>query len=203
MIKLSLISLAMLVATALVAGYFAYIYNLKRQAYLLYWTGGWSLLALHYLGTALGGGSGASAVQTSVGQGLFACAGIFFFLGARQYAHRSLLSGVAIGAGALVVAWTIASALGLFPFPVIFSAFAIYSAVAVEFWVESRLQETLADWLLATVFFAWAALGLVFHIFPRQMASLNVTLDPVSALPATFAAMLMVMALYEEEKRRT
>jgi len=191
----------MLVATALVAGYFAYIYNLKRQAYLLYWTGGWSLLALHYLGTALGG-SGASAVQLSVGQGLFACAGIFFFLGARQYAHRSLLSGVAIGAGALVVAWTIASALGLFPFPVIFSAFAIYSAVAVEFWVESRLQETLADWLLAAVFFAWAALGLVFHIFPRQMASLNVTLDPVSALPATFAAMLMVMALYEEEKRR-
>ena len=192
----------MLLATALVAGYFAYIYNLKRQTYLLYWTGGWSLLALHYLGTALGGGSGASAVQTSVGQGLFACAGIFFFLGARQYAHRSLLSGVAIGAGALVVAWTIASALGLFPFPVIFSAFAIYSAVGVEFWVESRLQETLADWLLATVFFAWAALGLVFHIFQRQLASLNVTLDPVSALPATFAAMLMVMALYEEEKRR-
>ena len=63
MIKLSLISLAMLVATALVAGYFAYIYNLKRQAYLLYWTGGWSLLALHYLGTALGGGSGASAAR--------------------------------------------------------------------------------------------------------------------------------------------
>ena len=192
----------MLVATALVAGYFAYIYNLKRQTYLLYWTGGWSLLALHYLGTALGGGLGASAVQTSVGQGLFACAGIFFFLGARQYAHRSLLFGVAIGAAAFVVVWTIASALGLFPFPVIFSAFAIYSAVAVEFWVESRLQETLADWLLAAVFFAWAALGLVFHIFPRQMASLNVTLDPVSALPATFAAMLMVMALYEEEKRR-
>ena len=202
MINLSLISLAMLVATALVAGYFAYIYNLKRQTYLLYWTGGWSLLALHYLGTALGGGLGASAVQTSVGQGLFACAGIFFFLGARQYAHRSLLFGVAIGAAAFVVVWTIASALGLFPFPVIFSAFAIYSAVGVEFWVESRLQETLADWLLAAVFFAWAALGLVFHIFQRQMASLNVTLDPVSALPATFAAMLMVMALYEEEKRR-
>src|SRR5258705_55650 len=31
---------------------------------------------------------------------------------------------------------------------------------------------------------------------------MHVALDPVSALPATFAAMLMVMALYEEEKRR-
>src|SRR5258705_4624969 len=31
---------------------------------------------------------------------------------------------------------------------------------------------------------------------------MHVALDPISALPATFAAMLMVMALYEEEKRR-
>ena len=68
--------------------------------------------------------------------------------------------------------------------------------------MESRLQETLADWLLATVFFLWAGLGLIFHIFQRQLASLDVSLDPVSALPSTFAAMLMVMALYEEEKRR-
>ena len=46
MIDSGLISLALLVATAFVAGYFAYIYNLKRQAYLLYWTAGWSMLAL-------------------------------------------------------------------------------------------------------------------------------------------------------------
>jgi hypothetical protein len=31
---------------------------------------------------------------------------------------------------------------------------------------------------------------------------MHMALDPISALPATFAAMLMVMALYEEEKRR-
>ena len=202
MIYLSLISLALLVATALVAGYFAYIYNLKRQTYLLYWTAGWSLLALHYLGTALNGNGGATAVHTAVGQGLFASAGIFFFLGARQYAHRPQLFKVAIGAGAVVLVWTLANAFGYLPFPVIFSAFAIYSAVGLEFWVESRLQETLADWLLATVFFLWAGLGLIFHIFQRQLASLDVSLDPVSALPSTFAAMLMVMALYEEEKRR-
>jgi len=202
LIYLSLISLALLVATALVAGYFAYIYNLKRQTYLLYWTAGWSLLALHYLGTALNTNGGATTVHTAIGQGLFASAGIFFFLGARQYAHRPQLFSVAIGAGAVVLVWTLANAFGFLPFPVIFSAFAIYSAVGLEFWVESRLQETLADWLLATVFFLWAGLGLVFHIFQRQLASLDVSLDPVSALPSTFAAMLMVMALYEEEKRR-
>src|SRR5882724_2836895 len=87
LINLSFISLALLVATALVAGYFAYIYNLKRQAYLLYWTAGWGLLSLHYLGTALGGGTGAAG-NVAIGQGFFALAGILFFFGARQYAHR-------------------------------------------------------------------------------------------------------------------
>ncbi|HEY6127183.1 MAG TPA: diguanylate cyclase [Candidatus Acidoferrum sp.] len=202
MINSGLISLALLVATAFVSGYFAYIYNLKRQVYLLYWTAGWGMLALHYLGTGLSGAAAANSFQTALGQGLFAGAGIFFFLGARQYAHRSLLLGGTLGAGAAVLLWTLANALGFFSFPVIFSAFAIYSAVAVEFWVESRLQETLADWLLCVVFSAWAALGLLFYFFQGRLNSLHLTFDPISALPASFAAMLMVMALYEEEKRR-
>jgi diguanylate cyclase (GGDEF)-like protein/putative nucleotidyltransferase with HDIG domain len=202
LIDSGLISLALLVATAFVAGYFAYIYNLKRQAYLLYWTAGWSMLALHYLGSGLSGGGSGNAAQTAIGQGLFASAGIFFFLGARLYAHRSLMSGAAMGAGAAVLAWTVANTLGVFPFPVIFFAFIIYSAVGIEFWVESRLQETLADWLLSVVFFVWAALGLIFYFFQPRLAAMHVALDPISALPATFAAMLMVMALYEEEKRR-
>ena len=36
----SFIALALLAATSLVAGFFAYIYSLKRQMYLLLWTGG-------------------------------------------------------------------------------------------------------------------------------------------------------------------
>src|ERR1700747_701559 len=102
LIDSGLISLALLVATALVAGYFAYVYNLKRQAYLLYWTAGWSMLALHYLGSGLSAATGANAAQSAIGQGLFAGAGIFFFLGARQYAQRSLMSGAAMGVGVAV-----------------------------------------------------------------------------------------------------
>ena len=41
----NLIALAMLAATSLVAGFFAYIYSLKRQPYLLLWTAGWTLFA--------------------------------------------------------------------------------------------------------------------------------------------------------------
>ena len=202
MINHGLMSLALLVATACVAGYFAYIYNLKRQSYLLYWTAAWSLLALHYLGTALDAGGVPTPAHTAIGQGLFAAAGIFFFQGARQYAHRSALPRAAMAVGAVVLVWTLANAFGTFTFPVILSGVVIYGAAGMEFWVESRLQETLADWLLAVVFFVWAAMGLIFQIFQPQLSAVNISLDPLSALPATFVAMLMVMALYEEEKRR-
>src|SRR5260370_3979455 len=153
LINPSFISLALLVATALVAGYFAYIFDLKRQSYLLYWTAGWCFLALHYLGTGLSAGIGTLSVQAAFGQGLFASAGIFFFLGARQYTHRRLPLGRAIGAAAFVLAWTVANALGILPIPVLLASTVVYGAVGVEFWVESRVQETLADWLLAIVFF--------------------------------------------------
>ena len=202
MINPSFISLALLVVTALVAGYFAYIFDLKRQSYLLYWTAGWSFLALHYLAGGLGGGVGTLTVQSAVGQCLFAWAGIFFFLGARQYTHRKLPIGGAIGAAVFVLVWTIANAIGILPIPVLLLSTVIYGAVGVEFWVESRVQETLADWLLALVFFAWGAMGLIFYFFQRSLTNLSITLEPLTALPATFAAMLMVMALYEEEKRR-
>lgn len=198
---LSFISLALLVATALVAGFFAYIYNLKRQTYLLYWTAGWSLMALHYLGSAMSGAS-TSGVFPAIGQGFFALAGIAFFLGARKYAHRTMMPATAAACSAVVIVWTAANALGIFSVPMLLGATVIYVFAGFEFWVESRLQETLADWLLSASLFGWALLGLIFYIFSRQLHELGMTFDPLSALPATFAAMLMVMALYEEEKRR-
>ena len=202
LINLSFISLALLIATALVAGFFAYVYNVKRQSYLLFWTAGWALLSLHYLGTGLTSGADTSAVALCVGQGFFASAGILFFLGARRYGQRPLLLGPALGAAALVAVWTAVNALGFFLIPVIYAGALIYAAVGVEFWVESRRQETLADRLLAGVFFVWAVLASTFYFFQRSLGALHLTFDPISALPATFAAMLMVTALYEEEKRR-
>jgi diguanylate cyclase (GGDEF)-like protein/putative nucleotidyltransferase with HDIG domain len=200
LIDLGLISLALLMATALVAGYFAYVYNLKRQTYLLYWTAAWGLLALHYLGSALNHGK--SAAFTEIGQGMFALAGVLFFLGARRYAHRSSMLTLALAASCAIVLWTAANASGYFALPVSLACTVIYSAVGVEFWAESQLQETLADRLLSMVFFGWATLGLIFFLFKRPLAALNIPLDPLTAIPAMFAAMLLVMALYEEEKRR-
>jgi diguanylate cyclase (GGDEF)-like protein/putative nucleotidyltransferase with HDIG domain len=202
LINLSLVSLALLIATALLAGFFAYVYNIKRQTYLLCWTAGWCLLSLHYLGSGASGSLGPTASQRAMDQGLFACAGILFYVGARLYAQRKALLPVAIAAGVLILIWSVTNSLGIVSVPVTFAAAIIYGAIGLEFWVESRRQETLADWLLAIVFFAWGALGVVFLFFQRTLSAWNIPLEPLSAVPATFAAMLMVMALYEEEKRR-
>jgi hypothetical protein len=196
LINLSLVSLALLIATSLVAGFFAYVYNLKRQAYLLCWTAGWCLLALHYLVTGVSGSLGPSAGQRAIDQALFCGAGILFFAGAKLYAQRRVTLPVTLGAGAVVLVWSIGNAFGIVPLPVTFAAAVIYGAVGFEFWVESQRQETLADWLLAIVFFAWGALSLLFLFFQHSLSSWNIPFDPISALPATFAAMLLVMALY-------
>src|SRR4029077_16117861 len=84
----SFIALALLAATSLVAGFFAYIYQLKRRPYLLYWTAGWAVVALSYLGPVLSHSDHPWPLQTAVDQFLYAAAGIFFFLGAQLYAQR-------------------------------------------------------------------------------------------------------------------
>src|SRR4030095_1492615 len=136
LINLSLVSLALLIATSLVAGFFAYVYNLKRQAYLLCWTAGWCLLALHYLGTGISGTLGPTAGQRAMDQGLFACAGILFFVGTKLYAQRRAMLPVALGAAVVVLIWSVTNAIGIVSLPVTFPAALVYCAIGFAFWVE-------------------------------------------------------------------
>ena len=96
------IALALLAATSLVAGFFGYIYHLKRQTYLLLWTAGWTLFALHYLSPALSSWIPRSALLESLNDWLYALAALFFFLGAQLYAqHKPWIVPCAITAGVL------------------------------------------------------------------------------------------------------
>ena len=198
----SLIALGLLIATSLVAGFFSYIYSLKRQTYLLLWTAGWCMLSLHYLGAAISGWPGHLSFQGLLDSCLFGFSGIFFFLGAQLYAgyKRWLLPSAA--AAAVLVVWAIFNGLELFSLPVIIPSSLIYIGVAALFWTESRRQETLADKLLAIDFALWAVLGLAMHFFRYWLAARDLGFRSLGAFPAAIAAMLMVMALYEEEKRR-
>jgi diguanylate cyclase (GGDEF)-like protein/putative nucleotidyltransferase with HDIG domain len=199
----SLTALALLAATSLVAGFFAYIYNLKRQPYLLLWTGAWSLYALHYLGPALSHWIPDSPLQTSLNRWLYALAAIFFFLGAQLYSQRKPWSVPAAITGVLLGLWAAANGIHLLTaVPVVIPSALLFVAVAAVFWMESRRQETMADWLLAISFAAWAILRLGLLFFLRNTPEEAISIRPVAAVPCAFVAMLMVMATYEEEKRR-
>src|SRR5882757_1967462 len=189
-------------ATSLVAGFFAYIHSVKRQTYLLLWTAGWSLLSLHYLGSAFAGKPGEASFQNSLDHWLFGVAGILFFLGTQLYAQRKpWLVPALIAAGVLAI-WAAANSIYHLPASVMIGGSAVYIGAAAIFWHESRRQETLADRLLFVVFFGWGLIGMGFAFFEREFEARHLALHPTSSFPAAFAAILMVMALYEEEKRR-
>src|ERR1700731_2489592 len=196
------IALALLAATSLVAGFFAYIYSLKRQAYLLLWTAGWTLFALHYLGAALAQWVPDTPLQTALDRWLYAMAAVFFFLGAQLYAQRKPWKFGAGAAAVVLGAWSATNALHLFSFTVVVPAALLFGAVAILFWQESKRQETLADRLLGLSFMAWCVLQLAVFAFLRNAPPELAIDSPISAVPSAFVAMLMVMASYEEEKRR-
>jgi diguanylate cyclase (GGDEF)-like protein/putative nucleotidyltransferase with HDIG domain len=200
----SLFALALLAATSMVAGFFAYLYNLKRQTYLLLWTAGWSLCALHYLSPAIAPWIPGSMVPNELNQWLYALAALFFFLGAQIYAQRKpWIVPCAIVAVVLGVAAAAVSMHFLPSAAVVVPSLLIFVGVAVVFWQESRRQETLADRMLAVSFFAWSLLRLgVFLVYINSANASDPGLRPLAAVPSAFVAMVMVMATYEEEKRR-
>ena len=189
-------------ATALVAGFFAYIYSLKRQQYLLFWTAGWALFSLHHLGPALTHWAPGSEVQNAMNHWLFGLAGVLFFIGAQVYAQRQVWVIPAAVAATILFLWSGANAFHALHISSIIPGAVVYVSTGILFWQESRRQETLADRLLAVAFVAWGILWMAMHYLRITPEIEGPSVHHVLAVPSAFVAMLMVMALYEEEKRR-
>jgi diguanylate cyclase (GGDEF)-like protein/putative nucleotidyltransferase with HDIG domain len=196
------ISLALLIATILVAGFFAYIYNIKRQTYQILWTAAWTVFGLHYLGPALGPLPLSDPLQSAVNHWLYAFSGLLFFLGAQIYSRRKAWTTPAIVLGVLFGMWSAANAINVISVSLVIPSSLVYIGVAVVFWEESRRQETLADRLLGLSFASWGVLWISLHVLNATPELQGAGMDVVAAAPCAFVAMLMVMALYEEEKRR-
>jgi diguanylate cyclase (GGDEF)-like protein len=195
-------ALGLLLGTLLVGVFFAYIYSLKRQNYLLYWTAGWAFYALHYLCPALSPWIGTSIVLSSLNHALFGFAAICFFLGAQLYTHKKLWLKPAIGSAVFLALWSTANAFQIFSVSSFIPAAIIYVAVGYLFWNESRHHETLADRLLGLAFSSWGIVFLAFFLLQSAQKFIGESILIVSALPVAFVCMLLVMAIYEEEKRR-
>src|SRR5271165_3936406 len=202
MVMQSTIAMSFLFATLLIGGFFSYIFVLKRQPYLMLWTAGWILYALHYVPSALSPWIGTSAAYSAANHSLFAWAGIAFFLGTQLYTRRKLWILPAVLAGVALSAWATANAFHVLELSPFIGSSMVYFGVAYLFWRESQHHETLADRLLGVAFVIWGLIFLVMHAarVPQQVH--DEMIRPLAAIPTTFASMLLVMAVYEEEKRR-
>jgi len=181
----------------LVASFFAYIYSIKRQNYLLLWTAAWFVFGLHYIFPAV-----PSSLENALTHWLFGLSAVLFFLGAQIYAQRKPWKLLALLVVSLLGLWAAANAANKFSVSAVIPASLLYLAVAAIFWQESRRQETLADRLLGLSFASWGVLWLALHFLKATPELQGASLSVVATAPCAFVAMLMVMALYEEEKRR-
>jgi len=198
----SLIALGLFLATSLVAGFFAYVYSLKRQAYQLLWMAAWCVYALHYLLHSLRAASGTGPVLAIFAEWFLALAGLLFFVGARLLAQRSALIGRVALAGLAALLWSYGHEQWGFPVSSGVACALTFFATSVVFFQESRRQETLAEKLLGITFGGWAILHLALILGQQRGELLETGVWALSAIPAGLVAIIMMMALYEEEKRR-
>jgi len=198
----SIIALSFLIGTLLVGAFFAYVYSLKRQQYLLFWTAAWVFYGLHYLCPSLSPWIGENPLLTSLNHALFGFAGVCFFLGTQLYTRKKLWIVPAIVAAVILTIWSAANALQILPYSSYVPASLIYVYVGFLFWRESQHHETLADRLLSVSFSVWGLVFLAFHILHITPEVVAQTARPITAVPTAFVSMLLIMSVYEEEKRR-
>ena len=195
------IAIVLLAGAVLLAGFFSYVYQQKRQEYLVAWAVGWSLIACYFVRPALGY-SFDSIPWYSVDEWILALALLAFYCSARLYARLKIpFAGVVI-AGAIASAWSIVYVLGWAPVHLGLGVALGFFVVARTFWHEGSTEESRADQLLAFAFVGSGILRLLMVFQPRIGALKDMHLLPFALLPEMFGGVLMLMAVYEEERRR-
>ncbi len=195
----SIIAIALLATSALTSGFFAYMHSLRRQAYLMLWSAGWCLLALHYLSPALEPWTAVAPWQAAVNQWLLAAAALLFFSTAQVYTNTEPWVRPQIAAGGVFAVWSAAYYMNAVKVSPELGVAVVLAVIAWVFYQESQRHETFADLLLAISFLSWGAIIVGELLLNPHIAS---SLRVMELVPQLFAAALMVMGLYEEEKRR-
>jgi diguanylate cyclase (GGDEF)-like protein/putative nucleotidyltransferase with HDIG domain len=198
----STLALALLAATALVAALYGYVYSVKRQPYLLLWSTGWGMLALHYGAAALNRREALGSWQMAVQIWLAAAAALLFFLSAQLFTQIAPWTYRIGAAAALFAVWSAAYTQGQIGLAPIYGIVIVFFATGALFWRSSRKQETLADGALALAFGLWGFISLANELAVQFSLTGRAVLSTLTMVPVTFIAVLMSMALYEEEKRR-
>ena len=133
---------------------------------------------------------------------LLAVAALAFCASARLYARLALQARWVVAAVGVAAVWALAFANGWIGAPLGLGVALLFFVIAQTFWEEGRKQESRADLLLAITFVAWGMLRLTTVAQQRLGWLPGKDLIPLVLLPELFAAVLMLMAVYEEERRR-
>jgi diguanylate cyclase (GGDEF)-like protein len=196
------IAIGFMTATLLVGVFFGYLYSLKRQTYVLFWTVAWVLYGLHLIPIAIEPWRGSNPLLDALNQGLFGLAAIAFFLGTQSYTRKKLLIWPAAGAAVLLAVWSAANTYHVLPVSAIAIGALIYLVIGYLFWRESHGNESLGDRLLSLAFAGWGVVVFLLQIVPAGGEVLGQGMMILRVIPTVFISMLLVVAIYEEEKRR-
>jgi diguanylate cyclase (GGDEF)-like protein/putative nucleotidyltransferase with HDIG domain len=200
--NLNMTAFVLLASAFLLAVFFTYVYRQKRQDYLLAWATGWLLIALHFISYPLTSWMAFPHWFDALNQWLMALAALAFYSSGRLYSRQTLAARGLIAAAAAAAVWALAYAHGYLGAPLGLGVGLVFFFVALTFWNEGRKQESRADQLLALTFVAWGLLHITTVLQTRMGPLAGKDFLPLVLLPLLFAGVLMVMAVYEEERRR-
>ena len=203
MSRLNPTTVVLLASAFLLGVFFVYVYLQKRQEYLLAWSIGWLLIAAHFVPPLLMPFVGLPNWVATTNEWLLAVAALAFYCSARLYGQMSVHFRAILAAAAVMAVYALAFDRGWIHAPVGLWVTLLFFFVARTFWEEGRKQDSRADFLLAITFVCWGLLRVATIFQPRLGGRFaNIDLLPFVALPELFAGVLMVMAVYEEERRR-
>ncbi len=199
---IGLVSLGMTATTALLAGFFAYLYREKQRPYLRLWTAAWCLMAVRCLGLSMVPVLGASAWLSALNGWLIASAGLVFLWSTLEYLHGAhpkvsvLLAGVAG-----LAFWSLAYRFHKLPIGPNYGSAAAFVSIFCILYLEGRRTQNSSDRLMALGFLAWAPLPILGAIFGPLGTRGQYDLPALAGLVELFAAAMMLVATYEKEKR--
>jgi diguanylate cyclase (GGDEF)-like protein/putative nucleotidyltransferase with HDIG domain len=198
----SIVGVVLLVGTLLLSAFFSYIYALKRQSYLLVWAGGWLLMALTSVARLVGPQSAHLVAISAVGDWFAAFAALLFLVAARVYARAKIPMAASAGIAAAAAVWAAAYARSWVSVSPYLGTALLMFVVARVFWLEGRKRESPSDLLLGISFVAWGALDIGIVLQNRFVWLRQADFHLALLVPQLFSGVLMVMAVYEEERHR-
>jgi diguanylate cyclase (GGDEF)-like protein/putative nucleotidyltransferase with HDIG domain len=186
----------------LLAAFFTYVYAIKRQGYLLVWASGWFFLGLASLSQELEPWVGPSPWLPTIEKWLLATAALLFLAAARLYSRKVIRVLPFVAVALLAAVWAAAYREAWISVPLDLLVIVLLAAVSRVFWAEGRKRESPSDILLGVSFVTWGLLLAGILLQQRFVWLRNADLHLPLLVPQLFCGVLMVMAVYEEERHR-